>query len=172
MEQDSSPALDLSSTQIQPIPHPAAASSPQQDGLNQDREATASIDPDQESGPLLYLSESLQEELTTDGVERPACDSGEETSVAPSGQSQTAGTSDPDTRQKEPVPGSVVEPLDTDPAAAEPSAKQPTKPKKDKLAILKKLGLDPPPVAKLCPDDGAFVQLDPPQLNRGERISF
>lgn len=165
MEQDSSPALDLSSTQIQPIAHPAAASSPQQDS-----ETMASLDPDQESGPLLYLSESLQEELTTDGTERPACDSGEEISAAPLEQRQTAGTSDPDsdTRQKEPVPGSVVEPLNADPDAAEPSAKQPTKLKKDRLGMLRKLGLDPPPVAKLCPDGGAFVQLDPPQLNPGE----
>lgn len=168
MEQDSSLALDLSSTQVQPIPHPAATSSPQQDSLSQDRETTASLDPDQESGPLLYLSESLQEELTTVGAERPACDSGEEISVAPLEQSQTTGTSNPDTRQKESVPGSVVEPLNADPGAAEPSAKQLAKPKKDKLAILRKLGLDPPPVAKLCPDGGAFIQLDPPQLNPGE----
>lgn len=166
MEQDSSLAPDLSSTQIQPIAHPAATSSPQQDSLNQDRETMASLDPDQESGPLLYLSESLQEELTTDGTERPACDSGEEISAAPLEQRQTAGTSDPDsdTRQKEPVPGSVVEPLNADPDAA----KQPTKLRKDRLGMLRKLGLDPPPVAKLCPDGGAFVQLDPPQLNPGE----
>ncbi|XP_067282773.1 claspin isoform X2 [Pseudorasbora parva] len=39
------------------------------------------------------------------------------------------------------------------------------KPRKDKLARLRELGLDPPPVAKLCADDGAFVQLEPPQEN-------
>lgn len=117
---------------------------------------------------MLYLSESLQDSLTTDGVARPGSDSGEETSLAPLEQSQAAGASDSDTLQKEPVPGALVEPLAADPAAAEPSSQQPTKPKKDKLAILKKLGLDPPPVAKLCPDDGAFVQLEPPQLNPGK----
>ncbi len=42
------------------------------------------------------------------------------------------------------------------------------KPRKDKLARLRELGLDPPPVAKLCADDGAFVQLEPPQENPGE----
>ncbi|XP_041811283.1 claspin [Chelmon rostratus] len=171
-EQDSSPSLDLSSTQIQPIPHPAATSSPQQESLNQDREATASLDPDQESVPMLYLSESLQESVTNDEVVRPSSDSGEETSLAPLEQGQTAVMSDCDALQKEPLPGALVEPSATqcgsaDPAAAVPSTEQPTKPKKDKLAILKKLGLDPPPVAKLCPDEGAFVQLEPPQLNPG-----
>ncbi|XP_051991953.1 claspin-like [Xyrauchen texanus] len=39
------------------------------------------------------------------------------------------------------------------------------KPRKDKLTRLRELGLDPPPVAKLCADDGAFVQLEPPQEN-------
>uniref|UniRef100_A0A672PS68 Claspin n=2 Tax=Sinocyclocheilus grahami TaxID=75366 RepID=A0A672PS68_SINGR len=39
------------------------------------------------------------------------------------------------------------------------------KPRKDKLARLQELGLDPPPVAKLSADDGAFVQLEPPQEN-------
>lgn len=43
-----------------------------------------------------------------------------------------------------------------------------SKPKKDKLARLRELGLVPPPVAKLCADDGAFVQLEPQQANPGE----
>ncbi|KAK3512132.1 hypothetical protein QTP70_031248 [Hemibagrus guttatus] len=41
------------------------------------------------------------------------------------------------------------------------------KPRKDKLARLRELGLEPPPVAKLCADDGAFVQLEPQQANPG-----
>ncbi|XP_075962009.1 claspin [Anarhichas minor] len=161
-EQDSSPSLDLSSTQIQPLPHPAATSSPQQESLNQAREATASPDPDQESGPMLYLSESLQESNTADGGLKPASDSGVEKPPAPSEQNQTAVLSDSETLQKEPV---------SDPAAAEPSAQpsaqRPSKPREDKLARLKRLGLDPPPVAKLCSDDGAFVELEPPPLNPG-----
>lgn len=114
---------------------------------------------------MLYLSESLQESVTADGVVKPAPDSGEETSPAPLEQSPTAVTSDSKGLQKEPVSGALVELLAADP---EPPEQQPIKPKKDKLAILKKLGLDPPPVAKLCPDDGAFIQLEPPQLNPGE----
>ncbi|XP_068567413.1 claspin isoform X2 [Cebidichthys violaceus] len=166
--QDSS--LDLSSTQIQPLPHPAATSSPQQESLNQAREATATPDPDQESGPMLYLSESLQESSTADGALRP--DSGEEKPPAPSEQNQTAVLSDSEVLQNEPVSGASMEPSATqcrssDLAAAEPSAQRPTKPREDKLARLKRLGLDPPPVAKLCSDDGAFVELEPPPLNPG-----
>lgn len=46
------------------------------------------------------------------------------------------------------------------------------KPRKDKLARLRELGLDPPPVAKLCADDGAFVQLELPQENPGEILEM
>lgn len=120
---------------------------------------------------MLYLSESLNE--STEGAENPASDSPE-----PSDQNQAAVMSDTDVLHKEPeVSEAVVEPPaapcgNADPAAAETSAQQPAKPKKDKLAILKKLGLDPPPVAKLCPDKGAFVDLEPPQPNPGKNGLF
>ncbi|KAM6974195.1 claspin [Tautogolabrus adspersus] len=169
-EQDSSPSLDLSSTQIQPIPEPAATSSPQKESPSKARETPESLVPEQESGPMLYLSESLQESETADGSVRP--ESGEETSIVCLEQSPNSAMSDSKVLQKEPESGTLLEPLATqcgseNPAPIEPSAQQPTKPKKDRLAMLKKLGLDPPPVAKLCPDDGAFVQLEPPQLNPG-----
>lgn len=45
------------------------------------------------------------------------------------------------------------------------------KPKKDKLARLRELGLEPPPIAKLCADDGAFVQLEPQQANPGKECA-
>lgn len=136
-----------------------------------------SPDPDQESGPMLYLSESLQESVTTDAVVNPASGSGEEASAAPIKESQTAAMPDSEAQQEVAVSGASVEPVppqcgSADPAAAEPSVQQPNKPKKDKLARLKELGLDPPPVAKLCADDGAFVQLEPPQLNPGESWFF
>uniref|UniRef100_A0A8D2ZFM8 Claspin n=1 Tax=Scophthalmus maximus TaxID=52904 RepID=A0A8D2ZFM8_SCOMX len=172
-EQDSSsPSQALSCTQIQPLPHPAATSSPQQESHNQAREAAASLDSNQECGPMLYLSESLQESVTTDGAVNSVSDSGEETSAVPPGPSHTAVKSDSESLQLQPVSGTSAEPVaaqcgSTDSAAADSLVQQPTKPKKDKLARLKQLGLDPPPIAKLCPDDGAFVQLEPPQLNPG-----
>ncbi|XP_010789572.1 claspin [Notothenia coriiceps] len=161
-EQDSPPSLDTSSTQIQSIPHPAATSSPQQESLSPAREAAASLDPDQDSGPMLYLSENLQESEGTD-AQRRASGSGE---ACPAEQSQNAVMSDAPQRES----GAVVEPFNAhcaDSAVKEPSVRQPTKPKKDTFALLKKLGLNPPPVAKLCADEGAFVQLEPPQLNSG-----
>ncbi|KAJ8273053.1 hypothetical protein GJAV_G00096850 [Gymnothorax javanicus] len=39
------------------------------------------------------------------------------------------------------------------------------RPRKDKLARLRELGLDPPPVPKLCADEGAFIHLESPQPN-------
>lgn len=104
----------------------------------------------EDSEPLCYLSKSLQESLTNDEVARP--DSG----CKANKQTDAAGKSDFDIR--EPVGGAEMEPV---------SAQQSLEPKKDKLAMLRKLGLDPPPVVKLRPDDGAFVQLEPPQLNPG-----
>lgn len=128
-EQEAPPRLDLSSNQIQPLLPPAATSSPQQE--NQD--------PEPESSPMLYLSESLQESL------------GAEVAASTPDHTQTAASSE--VPLCEPVPGLSA---------------GTTKPRRDKLARLKELGLDPPPVAKLCPDDGAFVQLEPPQTNPGE----
>lgn len=143
IDQDSSP-------QDQPLPQPAATSSPQKEVVDQDSESAAT---DQYSGPMLFLSESLQESLTEDAPERSAVESGEE-------QAHSA----PDSSEKRPVAQPLEAPLPAEPAVMQ----QPAQPKKDKLALLKKLGLNPPPVAKLCADDGAFVHLEPPQIKPGE----
>ncbi|XP_013859885.1 claspin, partial [Austrofundulus limnaeus] len=123
-EHEAPPPLEVSSNQIQPLLEPAATSSPLQENPG--------LDPEPDSGPMLYLSESLQE---------------------------SPGAADPTPRPDQVLP---TEPLpDPDPVL------EPSKPKRDKLTRLKELGLDPPPVAKLCPDDGAFVQLEAPQTNPG-----
>ncbi|KAM3858140.1 claspin [Diretmus argenteus] len=168
-EQDSPPPLDLTAAHIQTLPQPAATSSPQQESLIQAREPPAPSDPDQESGPMLYLSESLQESTTTDGVEVKSA-SGSEEDIFNSllGQSQTAALPDCQPQQAEAGTGhdAAVQPLDPqsgsiDLAGVESVAQGPTKPKRDKFARLRALGLIPPPVAKLCADDGAFVHLEP-----------
>ncbi|KAG7457976.1 hypothetical protein MATL_G00232910 [Megalops atlanticus] len=55
------------------------------------------------------------------------------------------------------------------PAAEPPSPSRSSpatpKPRKDRLARLRELGLDPPPVPKLCADEGSFIHLEPPQSN-------
>lgn len=138
-QQEAPPSLDLSANQLQS--EPAAASSPQQ---NLPAEAAAEPEPEPESGPMLLLSESLEE----------APGAGSEPSDVPLDQNLKADASEvqPGEPQAEPALGSGPEP---------------SKPKKDKLTRLKELGLDPPPVAKLSPDDGAFVRLEPPQSNPG-----
>uniref|UniRef100_A0A3B4YZV3 Claspin n=1 Tax=Stegastes partitus TaxID=144197 RepID=A0A3B4YZV3_9TELE len=149
-QQDPPPSLDLSSTQIQPLLQPAATSSPHQQSLSQPGETPENPDPEQESGPMLYLSESLQESATTDAVGKPASDSGEETSAVPA--EQKAVESDSEALKTEPLPEGLVEPAAPQSlkAGSEPSVQQHSKLKKDKLARLKELGLDPPPVAKLA----------------------
>lgn len=144
------PTDQESSPQDQPLPQPAATSSPQKDVVDQDSESAAT---DQYSGPMLFLSESLQESLTEDAPERSAVESGEE-------QAHSAH----DSSGKRPDAQPLEAPLPAEPAVMQ----QPAQPKKDKLALLKKLGLNPPPVAKLCADDGAFVHLEPPQIKPGE----
>lgn len=67
-----------------------------------------------------------------------------------------AGDGDVDVTQPQPAPASV-----------EPVAPPVPKPKKDRLARLRELGVEPPPVSKLCADDGSF-DLEPPQVNPGE----
>lgn len=152
-EQGCPPSLDPSSTQIQPITHPAATSSPQKQAADrQDLEGTVSQALREESGPLLYLSEGQQDSLRSDEVARPGSDSGCEANKP------TDGTGKSDFDLQERAGGAEAEPA---------SAQQPPQSKKDKLAMLRKLRLNPPPVAKLRPDDGAFVKLDPPQLNPG-----
>lgn len=143
IDQDSSP-------QDQTIPQPAATSSPQKEAVTPDSESAAT---NQDSGPMLFLSESLQESFTEDAQERSAAELKEE---------QTCSAAD--SAEKHPIAQPPEAPLSAEPAVMP----QPAKVKKDKLAMLKRLGMNPPPVAKLCADDGAFVHLEPPQIKTGE----
>ncbi|XP_054619926.1 claspin isoform X2 [Dunckerocampus dactyliophorus] len=163
-EQDSAPALHSTSSHLQPLPQPAATSSPQQESLSQAQNAAESLEADQEFSPMLYLSESLQESITTDSAVKSI--SGEEASAVITEQTETLCNA----QQAEAGPVTLVVPQATcctDPVSTEPMGLLSTKPKKDKLARLKKLGLDPPPVAKLCANAGDFVQLEPAPLNPG-----
>ncbi|XP_037120370.1 claspin isoform X2 [Syngnathus acus] len=121
-------------SQLKTLPEPAAKSPPQEEeSSSQPQEtATESLEPDQESVPMLYLSESLQETITTDSSVKPIS-------------------------EEEAIRNPIEALVDVQQAAAV----EPTKPKMDKLARLKELGLDPPPVAKLRANEGAFVLLEP-----------
>lgn len=164
-ETDSAPSLDLSSTQIQPISHPAATSSPHKETeIHQDGGGTPCLDLGGEPGPLLYLSEGIQGSLASNEAVRPEMDSGCEANK----QTNAAGKSAVQEEEEAAVGVAEVEPVGAVAATAEPQ--QPFQPRKEKLAMLKKLGLDPPPVVKLRPDDGAFVKLEPPPLNPGKGL--
>ncbi|KAM9824149.1 claspin [Neosynchiropus ocellatus] len=150
----SSSSLDVSTNQIQPIPHPSATSSPQQEPLSQPKEVHS--ESDQDSAPMLFLSESLQESVTADAelTEDPLA-------------------ARPELHQTEPLLNAQVQEVEagsvfgSTECALEPPLQLTSKPKKDKLARLRELGLDPPPVAKLVAEEGAFIQLEPPALNPG-----
>ncbi|XP_061737575.1 claspin-like isoform X1 [Nerophis ophidion] len=164
-EPDSAPPVHITSSHLEPFPQPAATSSPQQESLSQAQNAAETLQTEQEMSPMLYLSESLQESITTDSAVKPTF--GEEAPAVDVSE-QTDRLSH--ARQEEVRPASSVMPQadsNTDLVSAEPSEMPSTKPKKDKLTRLKELGLDPPPVAKLCANAGDFVQLEPAPLNPG-----
>ncbi|XP_011479434.1 claspin isoform X1 [Oryzias latipes] len=153
-EQETPASLEPSTNQIESLPVPSATSSPQQERERAHGEslcgpdgASGGSDPELESGPMLYLSESLQE---SDATEKPVSDCERGSLAPPPEETRTAAESGSEVQQQE---------------EAEPPA--PLLVKTRKLKRLKELGLDPPPVAKLCADEGAFVQLEPPQLNPG-----
>ncbi|XP_061667370.1 claspin isoform X2 [Syngnathoides biaculeatus] len=161
-EQYSSPTLHDPCSQFKQLPDPAATSSPQAESLSQTREAGAeSLEFEQDSVPMLHLSESLQESITADSSVKPIFD--EETFVKQTEALHGVQEAEGRPRAAVQTPATSC----TDPVSAEPTAQQDTKPKMDKLARLKKLGLEPPPVAKLCSSAGAFVLLEPASQNKG-----
>nr|XP_057902985.1 claspin isoform X2 [Doryrhamphus excisus] len=165
-EQASAPPPQATSSHLQALPQPAATSSPQQDSLNQAQNAAESSETDQEFSPMLYLSESLQESITSDSAMKHTTSGEEAPAVVITEQTETLCNA----QQAEVGPVTLVVPQATsctDLVSAEPLGLLSAKPKKDKLARLKELGLDPPPVAKLCANAGDFIQLEPAPLNPG-----
>ncbi|KAJ8268187.1 hypothetical protein COCON_G00133590 [Conger conger] len=69
--------------------------------------------------------------------------------------------------QSRTAPEPVLQP-DAGPTAGEAEQPAPApapRGRRDRLARLRELGLDPPPVPKLCADEGSFIHLEPPQAN-------
>ncbi|KAI1901763.1 hypothetical protein AGOR_G00037750 [Albula goreensis] len=61
-------------------------------------------------------------------------------------------------------PGNGEQPAVSANELTSPSGSCP-KPRKDRLARLRELGVDPPPVPRLCADEGSFIHLEPHQPN-------
>nr|XP_023687858.1 claspin isoform X2 [Paramormyrops kingsleyae] len=130
-----------------------------------------SLDNPPEAGPEAPLSVSQQPADLVPGS--PAKDEGSlstdkllelSESTGDQTDSDTVGPQMASLESEEPLPleprlgqSKVAEP--TEPSPAEPQ------PRKDRLARLRELGLHPAPVPRLCADDGAFVHLEPPQVN-------
>ncbi|XP_051927578.1 claspin isoform X2 [Hippocampus zosterae] len=147
-EQDSAPPPHQASSQLKPLPEP--------ENLSPTRDA-AIFTSDRGFAPMLYLSESLQESLSADASMKTASEEG-------GLLKQTEALSN--IQRAEDGPPAAVEPQSTT-LTAEPLTTLAGKPKMDKLARLKELGLDPPPVAKLCANAGDFILLDPASHNPG-----
>ncbi|XP_041738913.1 claspin isoform X2 [Coregonus clupeaformis] len=162
--QQSPASLDPTSTQTQALPQPTATSTHQK---NHSRagETSPTPEPDDDESPLPELAAIMQGANISglDGAEIPPPESME---AEPLEQNQ-AEASDSQAQEMEVKAGDgyVAQPLPA-PASVEPVAQPVTKPKKDRLARLRELGVEPPPVSKLCADDGSF-DLEPLQVNPG-----
>ncbi|KAJ8384976.1 hypothetical protein AAFF_G00196420 [Aldrovandia affinis] len=79
---------------------------------------------------------------------------------------EEAGLPDYSPEVPEPLPPQNPGPEPAAPAAelASPSGGG-SRARKGRLARLRELGLDPPPVPRLCADEGSFIHLEPPQPN-------
>uniref|UniRef100_A0A8C7WDM5 Claspin n=1 Tax=Oncorhynchus mykiss TaxID=8022 RepID=A0A8C7WDM5_ONCMY len=141
---------------------PATTSTHQE---NQSRAGETSSTPDSDDGesPLAAIMQGANIFLRLDSAEmappefmeaEPLEQNQAEASVSQA-QEMEAKAGDVDVTQPLPAPASV-----------EPVAPPVPKPKKDRLARLRELGVEPPPVSKLCADDGSF-DLEPPRVNPG-----
>lgn len=148
-EQNSNPLADLND------PDPVRCT--QQDGSTNEHDARAATEATEDQSGVanvdLQKPEIMAEEHTLPSVDvSESADSPKEDPEVPQVEQTKSGTGQSEQDGAAPAEQGAVVP----------------KPKKDKLTRLRELGLEPPPVAKLCADDGAFVQLEPQLVNPGE----
>ncbi|KAF4074075.1 hypothetical protein AMELA_G00250600 [Ameiurus melas] len=147
-EQNSNPQVDLND------PDPVRCT--QQDGSTNEHDARAATEATKDQSAVanvdLQKPEIMAEEHTLPSVDvSESADSPKEDPEVPQVEQTKSGTGQ----------------SERDGTASTQQGAVAPKPKKDKLTRLRELGLEPPPVAKLCADDGAFVQLEPQQANPG-----
>ncbi|XP_017310239.1 claspin isoform X1 [Ictalurus punctatus] len=147
-EQNSNPQADLND------PDPVRCT--QQDGSTNEHDARAATEATEDQSGVanvdLQKPEIMAEEHTLPSVDvSESADSPKEDPEVPQVEQTKSGTGQSEQDGAAPAEQGAVVP----------------KPKKDKLTRLRELGLEPPPVAKLCADDGAFVQLEPQLVNPG-----
>ncbi|XP_046690492.1 claspin isoform X1 [Silurus meridionalis] len=111
-------------------------------------------------------NEAAEKQLEVAGVELQKPEAMEESVLPSVDMSESSTKENPDMFQVQQTKSGTGQSGQDDSVPAEQGTAV-SKPKKDKLARLRELGLEPPPVAKLCADDGTFVQLELQQANPG-----
>ncbi|XP_038821953.1 claspin [Salvelinus namaycush] len=163
--QQPSASLDPPSTQTQALSQPTATSSPHQENHSRAGETSPTQELDGDEFPLPELAAIMQGANISvfGGAEIPPPESME---AGPPEQNQ-AEPSDSQAQEMEVKAGDWdgAQPLPA-PASVHPVAPAVPKLKKDRLARLRELGVEPPPVPKLCADDGSFDP-EPSQVNPG-----
>uniref|UniRef100_A0A4W5MEB5 Claspin n=1 Tax=Hucho hucho TaxID=62062 RepID=A0A4W5MEB5_9TELE len=156
-------SLDPHSTQA--LPQLTATSSTHQENHSRAGETSPTPDSDDDESPLPELA-AIMQGANISGLDSAEMTPPESMEAEPLEQNQ-AEASDSQAQETEAKAGDldVSQPLPA-PASVAPVTPPVPKPKKDRLARLRKLGVEPPPVSKLCADDGSF-DLEPPQVNPG-----
>uniref|UniRef100_A0A8C7L4K2 Proteasome subunit beta type-2 n=2 Tax=Oncorhynchus TaxID=8016 RepID=A0A8C7L4K2_ONCKI len=163
--QQPSASLDPPSTQTQALSQPTATSSPHQENHRRAGETSPTQELDDNEFPLPELAAIMQGANISVfvGAEIPPLEYME---AGPPEQNQA----DPSDSQAQEMEAKArdwegAQPLPAR-ASVDPIAPPIRKLKKDRLARLRELGVEPPPVPKLCADDGSF-DLEPLQVNPG-----
>ncbi|XP_064839925.1 claspin-like isoform X1 [Oncorhynchus masou masou] len=163
--QQPSASLDPPSTQTQALSQPTATSSPHQENHRRAGETSPTQELDDNEFPLPELAAIMQGANISvfGGAEIPPPEYME---AGPPEQNQ-ADPSDSQAQEMEAKAGDW-DGAQSLPARASVDAIAPPvrKLKKDRLARLRELGVEPPPVPRLCADDGSF-DLEPLQVNPG-----
>ncbi|XP_020356144.1 claspin isoform X6 [Oncorhynchus kisutch] len=157
-------SLDPHSTQA--LPQLPATTSTHQENQSRAGETSSTPDSDDDESPLPELAAIMQGANIFLRLDSAEMTSPEFMEAEPREQNQAeASVSQAQEMEAKAGDVDVTQPLPA-PASVEPVAPPVPKPKKDRLARLRELGVEPPPVSKLCADDGSF-DLEPPQVNPG-----
>lgn len=167
--------------------HPSAASDPSLNmGVSEeagpeppaplrDEEGPAATEPVQEERPLQAEEQKdpIGSAVDGGGAEHADADLGPRPASPTMPWGEEAELPGPSRTAPEPLPQqrpvSTATESEQSPA---PAAAAGPRARRDKLARLRELGLDPPPVPKLCADEGAFIHLEPPLPNPGEQTPW
>ncbi|XP_010898568.2 claspin isoform X2 [Esox lucius] len=155
------PPKEPQSSQLLSLTQPTATSSPHRENHSRAEETSLTQETDDHEAPLPALATIMQGAKMVDSAEVLPQDLPGDGRL----EQHQAEVSDMQAPEKESTDGDAALPQPAT-ASVEAVLLPLYKPKKDRLARLRELGVEPPPVHKLCMDEGSF-DLEPPQLNPG-----